>query len=607
MPEAIVQLLSTTANRLAALRETMRARGLDGYILPVNDWTLGEYPAAHARRLEWLSGFTGSAGWVAVTAERAALLADGRYTLQAAKQADGRIFETRNSGDIAPAAWLSDALKGIVTPRVGFDAWLFSHAAAQRMAMQCPAEWVADGAENLIDTLWHPRPTDPALPATVWPLACSGRSRAEKEAQIAEALRAKKLDAFLLTNPESPCWLLNLRGSDGPTTPQLNAMALVRLAGENVATELFVAPGKISADLRAEALAGVEILPESALPEVLGKLKDIALGLDPAATPRAATLALEAAGVAWQSVEDPCLLPRAVKHPVEQEGMREAHRRDGAALAQFFHWLDTFLAAHPPESWPNEVSIGEEVRAFRATQADFWGPSFDTIAGFGPNGAIVHYRAEAGQDLQLAPNNLLLLDSGGQYTMGTTDITRTLAIGEPSPAMRAHYTAVLAGHIRLGMAKFPRGTAGSQLDTLARAPLWQMGLDYDHGTGHGVGTFLNVHEGPQRISKRAGDHVALQPGMVLSNEPGYYKAGEYGIRIENLVLVVECLESEGFLRFETLTCAPYARRLIEPHLLSADALDWLNAYHHWVLDTLKPRVEAEVAAWLAAACAPIGV
>lgn len=582
----------------------MAEQKLDAYFLPVNDWTLGEYPAAHARRLEWLSGFSGSAGWVAVTAARAALFVDGRYTLQAATQA-GAEFEKHNTADLTPALWLAQALEGTDKPRIGYDAWLFSHASNLRSVALVPgAEWVAD-EENMIDRLWIPRPTDPLPAAEAWPLNYSGRSRTEKETEAAAALRAQKLDAFLLTNPESACWLLNLRGGDGPTTPQLNAMALVR-QGAPLQVQLFVAPEKISEALRAEWLAGVEILPESALPDILGSLSGIALGLDPSATPRAATLALEKAGITWQSLDDPCLLPRATKHAAEQEGMREAHRRDGAALAQFFSWLEQQLAAQPSEAWPTEAEIGVEVRRFRAAQEDFWGPSFDTIAGYGPNGAIVHYRAEAGRDLRLAPGNLLLLDSGGQYRMGTTDITRTLVLGEPTPSMRAHYTAVLAGHIRLGMAKFPAGTTGSQLDALARAPLWQMGLDYDHGTGHGVGTFLNVHEGPQRISKRGGDTVALLPGMVVSNEPGYYRTGEYGIRIENLVMVRDCPESDGFLSFETLTCAPYDLRLIEPGMLSRDALDWLNAYHHWVLETLRPRVDATAVVWLETACAPIG-
>ncbi len=598
------------ADRLAALRGWMQEVGLDSYMVPVNDWTLGEYPAPHARRLEWLSGFTGSAGWVAVTQDRAALFTDGRYTLQGAEQSPD--FEQHNSADMPLARWLTEALSNHAAPRVGYDAWLFSHAQMQRYAAAFPvAQWVAD-SEDAIDALWSDRPADPHAPAFAWPLSASGATRAEKERQVAARLAAAKLDGFLLTNPESPCWLLNLRGGDLPTTPQLHCAALIVRAGEGLAVTLFVAPEKISDAMRADALAGVQLMPEAALPKALAEWSGGALGLDPVATPRAATLALEQAGTAFQAAEDPCLLPRACKHTVEQEGMREAHRRDGAALVNFFYWLEHALQTRDAAHWPTEMEIVEAVRAQREAQSDFWGPSFDTIAGFGPNGAIVHYRPELASNRRLELGSLLLLDSGGQYLMGTTDTTRTLAIGEVSATLRAHYTQVLAGHIQLGMARFPAmvkgkgGTTGSQLDALARAPLWQAGLDYDHGTGHGVGTFLNVHEGPQRISKRGGDTVALQPGMVVSNEPGYYKTGAYGIRIENLVLVRECAELPGFLSFETLTCAPYDRHLIEPALLTPHALAWLNAYHRWVLETLQPRLEPPVVAWLAEACAPIG-
>jgi Xaa-Pro aminopeptidase len=615
MPKSTVSSTSVAKSefsaRLQALRASLARDGLSAYLLPVHDESLGEYPPAHRRRLEWLCGFSGSAGWAIVTADKAVMLVDGRYTLQVRDQVDVALYETHNSADMPPMQWLAKALAGVKNPTIGYDAWLISHLQASRWQnvlakkLERDVIWVADKS-NRIDALWQDRPADPLAPAVVWPVAYSGRSRAEKETLLAAVMEATGLDAVLLTNPESPCWLLNLRGADLPTTPQLNCTALVQRSGKQLTVSLFVALEKISEQVKADALAGVKILPESELANALKQLpKAIRLGVDPASTPRAATLALEAADVAWIAGDDPCLLPRACKHHDEQTGMREAHRRDGLAVVQFLHWLDETLSTQASGAWPTEIEIGEKILEFRSAQPDFWGPSFETIAGFGSNGAIVHYRAEPHSNLQLQEGSLLLLDSGGQYPMGTTDITRTIAIGEPTQEMKERNTRVLAGHITLANAVFPQGTAGSQLDVLARAPLWEVGLDFDHGTGHGVGTFLNVHEGPQRISKRAGDHVALQPGMVVSNEPGYYKTGEYGIRIENLVMVVEDDVAEDFLRFDTITCVPIDRRLIVPELLSDEQREWLNSYHAWVEHVLAPDLPPAARVWLNQACAAI--
>ena len=620
-PSASAARVASYSNRLAALRHSLKADGLHAYLVPVQDESLGETPPPHRQRLTWLCGFSGSAGWAILTPEKATLMVDGRYSLQASQQFAGTEYEVHNSADLPPMEWLARALEGVDAPKIGYDARLIAHAQAERWdkilekALKRPALWTADTA-NRIDVLWNAegdRPTDPLAPAFAWKLEYAGHPRAEKEKLLRAELEKAGLDAFLLTNPESPCWLLNLRGADLPTTPQLNCTALIAGKDAGLSVQLFVAPEKISEALMRESLAGVEILPEAALYDHLKQLPaSLKLGVDAASTSRAATLALDAAGIRWKSAEDPCLLPRACKHPVEQAGMREAHRRDGLAEVQFLHWLETHLLATAADAWPTEVEIGEKLLSFRAQQPDFWGPSFDTIAGYGPHGAIVHYRAEEATTLRLAPGSLLLLDSGGQYPMGTTDITRTLWIGgamdAPPESMQEHFTRVLAGHIALGRAKFPAGTTGSQLDALARMPLWEAGLDFDHGTGHGVGTFLNVHEGPQRISKRAGDTAALKPGMVVSNEPGYYLAGQYGIRIESLVLVRAVISPSGgekFLDFETLTCVPIDRRLILPALLDAAAREWLNGYHAWVWESLQADLPEGARAWLAAACEPI--
>jgi Xaa-Pro aminopeptidase len=592
--------------RLASLRAHMAQCGMGAYLLPVNDATLGEMPAPHARRLEWLTGFSGSAGIVVVTTTAAALFVDGRYTLQAPAQVDNTLFEIYNSGERTPMQWLAEQVHAPLS--IGYDAWLFSHAQIQRMtttlrsASEHAIAWCADTA-NMVDAVWSDRPVDPLLPGMPWPIAYAGLESTAKRSLLAETMDKAGMRSVVLANPESVCWLLNVRGADLPTTPQLNAAALITRTETGVTVAMCVASEKLKNVVNTPDFEGVSVYPWEELP-VLAVNAVQPLALDGTATPRAVTLALESAAISWVAAEDPCLLLRACKHPIEQHGMRQAHQRDGVALIRFLAALDHQLAHAPAEAWPTELDVVAQLRGLREQGADFWGDSFDTIAGFGPNGAIVHYRPELSTNLRLQAGSLLLLDSGGQYPMGTTDVTRTLAIGTPTEAMRAHFTRVLQGHIGLAMARFPKGTTGSQLDALARQWLWRDGLDYDHGTGHGVGTFLNVHEGPQRISKRGGDQVALRPGMVVSNEPGYYLQGSHGIRIENLVLVV-ATETDGFLAFETLTCAPIDKRLVVAEWLTHAQRQWWNSYHAWVLETQSPHVNSDVRAWLEAACTPL--
>jgi Xaa-Pro aminopeptidase len=476
-----------------------------------------------------------------------------------------------------------------------------TEAALQQLA-PAGVEWVALPG-NPVDAIWPDRPAMPMAAALPHPLAHAGLPAEQKRAETAEALRQAGEAAVVLADPHSVAWLLNLRGADLDHTPLALAQALLHADGR---VALFLDPAKLPAETRAHLGNAVQALPREELPAALAALAGQKVRVDPAQTPLWFAATLRAAGAEPVAGDDPCRLPRACKNPVEQEGARQAHRRDAAAMAAFLAWF----AAAAPQGRETECSAAARLLAFRATQPLFRGESFPAISGAGEHGAIIHYRATAMSDRRIAPDECYLIDSGGQYLDGTTDVTRTLWSGPgPAPApLRERYTRVLAGHIALARLRFPRGVAGPHIDALARSALWQAGLDYDHGTGHGVGSFLSVHEGPASIS-RAAKAVPLAPGMILSNEPGYYLPGHYGIRIENLLLVREAApqpdQVKPFLEFETLTLAPYARALIEPALLGAEARAWVDAYHARVLAEVAPLVDAATAEWLGEACAAL--
>ncbi|MCZ6522588.1 MAG: aminopeptidase P family protein [Alphaproteobacteria bacterium] len=592
------------AERLAKLRQELARRGLDGFVVPLSDEHQGEYIPPRAWRLAWLTGFTGSAGAAVVLADEAAIFVDGRYTLQAEAQVDSALFARRHLIDEPPAKWLAATLES--SAKLGYDPWLHTKADAERLASACSkagAELVAC-ADNPLDAVWPDQPPPPLSPVVPHDLVYAGESAGDKRARLAQTLAEAGEDAAVLTDPASVAWLLNLRGGDVAHTPLPLSFALLHA---DAAVYLFADPRKLSPGL-GEHLGNAVSLRR---PEDLGPALDglgaagMAVRADPASAAAWIFERLEAAGARVVREADPCALPKACKNAVELAGARAAHLRDGAALSRFLAWLD----GAAPGGEVDELGAARVLEGLRAEDGLFQGLSFDTISGAGPNGAIVHYRVSAASNRRLEPGTLYLVDSGAQYLDGTTDVTRTVAIGAPSEEHRARFTAVLKGHIALARARFPEGTTGTQLDTLARQALWRTGLDYDHGTGHGVGSYLGVHEGPQRISKLP-NKVGLRPGMIVSNEPGYYKQGAYGIRIENLITVVECPDIEGaekaMLAFETLTRAPIDLRLVAPSLMSEDEIAWLDDYHREVREALAPLVDAGTANWLGQATRPLG-
>lgn len=591
--------------RLAALRAELAAQGLDGFIVPLNDEYHGEYVPRRGQRLAWLTGFTGSAGVALVLKARAAFFTDGRYTLQARKQVDTTLYSLHHVIEEPPAAWLRRNLAA--GQKFACDPWLHTGEGVERLAQAC----LAAGAElvrlasNPLDAVWHDQPPPPLSPVKPQALELAGEASPDKRRRLAQALAERGLDGAVLTLPESLAWLLNVRGGDVPRTPLALSFGILH-ADESV--DWFIDRRKLSREARAHLDPGVRVRePADFVPalQALGQ-QGRKVQIDPAVAPAAIEAILHDHGARLAYAEDPCLLPKACKNEVELEGSRAAHRRDGVALVRFLAWLDGALARGEAV---DELGAAAKLESFRRENERFQDLSFDTISGSGPNGAIVHYRAGPESNRRLAPGELYLLDSGAQYLDGTTDVTRTLAIGTPSAEMRDRFSRVLKGHIALAMCEFPAGTSGAQLDILARQPLWQAGLDYDHGTGHGVGSYLSVHEGPQRVAK-GGSGVPLRPGMILSDEPGYYKTGEYGIRIENLVAVREVAARPGaerrLLGFETLTLAPIDRRLVDPMLLGLMEMVWLDTYHARVRETLSPLLDAETRAWLEAATRPIG-
>lgn len=595
--------------RLAALRAELGRRGLHGFVVPRADAHLGEYVPAYAQRLAWLTGFTGSAGTAVVLADKAAIFVDGRYTLQVREEVDGELYAFCHLTEITPEAWIESTLgKG---ETLGLDPWLHSETQSNRLRAAAEA---AGGSlmatdDNPIDAIWSDQPAPPLAPIGAHPLDVAGRSSVDKRSDIAASLRRKGVAAAILTQPDSIAWLLNVRGDDVPHTPLPLSFAILRDDG---AVDWFVAPEKITPDLPPHLGNGVSPRAPDAFAAALADLgaAGARVTADADASPAWLFARLREAGATIVTGADPCQLPKARKNPVELAGARAAHARDGLALTRFLAWLDGETAARAGKGKQglSEIEAAERLQAFRRESELLRDLSFTTISGSGPNGAIVHYRVTEESDRRLRSGDLYLVDSGGQYRDGTTDVTRTVAIGDPSEEMRDRFTRVLKGHIALAIARFPPGTTGSQLDSLARYHLWQVGLDYDHGTGHGVGSYLGVHEGPQRIAK-VPSRVALEPGMIVSNEPGYYKPGAYGIRIENLVVVVESLAQPGdereMLAFETLTLAPLDLRLVEPALLAPAELAWLNTYHARVCAALEPGLDAAEAAWLKKATRPL--
>ncbi len=593
---------SAAAQHLDALRYAMRAAGVDGYLIPHGDEHQGEFNAPYAERLRWLTGFTGSAGIAVAFDQTAAIFIDGRYTLQVRDQVDGTLYQYRHMIEEPASQWLTETAKA--GQKIGFDPRLHTPASLARLeegATKAGAVLVPL-ADNLIDKVWANQPARPTAPVMVYPEKFAGRSSAEKRSLVAAVLKGEGIDAFFFTALDSIAWLFNIRGADVEFSPLTYAYALLFADGKAV---LFIDPAKLSPDVVAHLGPDVRLASYDGLDHELTALdKSVAmLGLDRDTGSRWAYDRL-AAGRKVKIVADPCTALKARKHPVELQGVRDAHVRDGAALSRFLAWLSKEgLKGHL-----TEITAADRLEQFRAESNTFRGPSFATIAGAAGNGAIVHYRATPESAARIHPDMVMLLDSGGQYLDGTTDVTRTFAVGNATSEQKHRFTLVLKGHIALAMARFVKGTTGSQLDALARHALWQEGLDYDHGTGHGVGTFLGVHEGPQRISK-VGNTVALEPGMVISNEPGYYKTGEYGIRIENLVAVREAEKLAGaektLLEFETITLAPIDLNMIEVRLLSDSEKTWLNGYHTRVRETLSPLVDAETKTWLAVATAAI--
>ncbi|MEM8794937.1 MAG: aminopeptidase P family protein [Pseudomonadota bacterium] len=588
--------------RIDALRIRMKQANLSGFIVPRADEHQGEYVPASAERLKWLTGFTGSAGSAAILEEKAAIFIDGRYTLQVRSEVDTDVIDPVPSMETPLKKWLSEeAGEG---NRIGYDPWLHTvkEAAALRKALESKGA-VLVASENLVDAIWENRPAPPLAPVQLHPADLAGKPATEKIARFQEDLREHDADAFLLTAPDSICWLFNIRGRDVPHTPLVLSFALVPMEGKPM---LFVEPEKLDELVRQDLDGIADLLSKDAL---LASLKDHkgALALDPAHASDIFRIEVKNSGGRIVEASDPCLLPKARKNTIECEGARAAHIRDGIAVAQFLAWLDR---TEPSDI--DEIEAARKLEAYRVqvgerTNFPLEDISFDTISGFGPNGAIVHYRVTEATNRQFEKDTLYLIDSGGQYRDGTTDITRTVAIGTPSEEMRKHFTLVLKGMIAISRLRFPKGTTGGSLDAFARHALWQAGLDFDHGTGHGVGSFLSVHEGPQRLSKASG--VKLEPGMILSNEPGFYQADSYGIRIENLILVTEPEDIDGgdraMMGFETLTFAPIDRALISLDLIDERERAWIDHYHEEVLQKIGASLEGDDLVYLQDACAPL--
>lgn len=593
-----------TPARIAEFRAQLETLQIDGFIVSRADEFQGEYVPARAERLNWLTGFSGSAGSAVILNSTAAIFVDGRYTLQVRDQIDLDLITPLQIPGNSPHTWVSENIpKG---GKLGFDPWLLTIREAERFEAACGdagAELIALDT-NPIDTIWDDQPPAPARPVVLQPLQFAGMSSEDKLRAIADGLSERGAKACMLTQTDAVAWLFNLRGSDIPHTPAVLAFAIVHDDGS---ADLFLDPARVEEDA-CDALKQANVClknPEqmTATLQALGSA-GATVELDYQWVAEALRRSLASFGATPSHHESPCTLPRATKNHAELEGARAAHLRDAVPMARFLRWLDK----NAPAGQLDEIQAAQKLEALRLETGELRDLSFDTISGAGPHAAIPHYRVSETSNLPIEKDRIYLVDSGAQYVDGTTDITRTVIAGTPTPEMKDRFTRVLKGMINLSRARFPAGTTGGHLDPLARSPLWEAGLDFDHGTGHGVGSYLSVHEGPQRFSKA--DKTVLQPGMIMSNEPGYYKAGDYGIRIENLLIVREAEPVEGGERpmhwFETLTFTPIDRNLVDPAIMTDAELDWFNNYHCEVLKKIMPRLESdEDQTWLQTACAPV--
>jgi Xaa-Pro aminopeptidase len=592
--------MSNHEARLAALRQQLKADRLDGFVVPICDEHMSEYVGSYAQRLSWLTGFQGSAGSAVVLNEKAAIFTDGRYTIQVRTQVDGKYWDYVSVPQTSISEWLkANAPKGA---RIGYDPWVHTKGwveAATKALAEKNAELVAV-TRNPLDAVWADQPAPSDAKLQVHDDKFAGQSSAAKRQAVADWLVEKNLDAAVITALDSIAWTFNIRGQDVSHTPVALSFAVLHKDGT---ADLYVEPHKLDEAVRAHLGNGVRTHDRAAFAPALQAMKGQRIAVDPERAVSAIFGALKSGGAHIVELRDPTVLAKALKNPVEQAGHRAAQLRDGAALCRFLHWLEDTA----PRGSETELSAAAKLRSFRDATGLLRDLSFDTISGAGPNAALCHYKVDESTNITIAPSSIYLVDSGGQYQDGTTDVTRTIWIGPGTPTaeMKDRFTRVLKGHIALARAVFPQGTRGTQLDTLARQFLWAAGVDYAHGTGHGVGSFLAVHEGPQRIATSAGGQAGteepLAAGMIISNEPGYYKAEQFGIRIENLVLVEprSISGAEGaYLGFETLTFAPIDTALIETALLDRDEREWLNAYHSAVRAKIEPLLEGDALHWL---------
>lgn len=586
---------SFAGKHLPLLRAEMKKQNLDGFVIPHDDEYQNEYIPAYAERLMWSTGFSGSAGAALVFDDKAYIFTDGRYTLQVRQQADAAYFEYVDITATTPDRWLAE--NGPKNARIGYDPMLHTLSSVAKLfgaAEEAGFELVAV-AQNPIDAAWKDQPALPVTPVQPHDVKFAGKPSAEKRKEIAAAVAKAGADALLITSPPSIAWLFNIRGADVARTPLPLGRAILNKDGT---ATLFLAPEKVGNALPEFLGDDIDIRAEGDVGAALEKLggAGAVVAVDPALAPAQYAADLKRAGAKLVELTDPCALPRAMKNETEIAGARTAHIRDGVAVTRFLHWIDT----QAQNGDVDEIDAAKKLEEFRRTSGELKDISFDTISGAGSNGAICHYKVSTATSIKLERGSLYLVDSGGQYPDGTTDITRVAPIGDPTDEMRDRFTRVLKGHIALATARFPVGTTGHQLDAFARRPLWELGLDYDHGTGHGVGSFLGVHEGPQRIAAWPNTQ-ALKPGMIISNEPGFYKAGEFGIRIENLIVVTHPEPIPGgereMLGFETITMAPINLDLVEPGLLTDGERQWLNVYHAKVREKLAPHIPAEIKDW----------
>ena len=600
-------LMQTHEARLDGLRKELARRGLDGFVIPISDEHMSEYVGSYAQRLNWLTGFGGSGGSAAVLQDRAAMFTDGRYTVQVRDQVSGALYDYEDVPATSPAKWIAEhAPEGA---KIGYDAWLHGIGWAE----EAEAAFARKGIElvpvdgNPIDAIWDDRPQASLAAAVPHGDEHAGRSSADKRSEVADWLKQEGYDATVVSALDSVAWLLNMRGSDVDNTPVALSYVLAHADGT---ADLFIAPDKVTPELTQHLGNAVTVRDRAEFVPALEALDGKRVAVDPNHAVAGIFHALEQGGASVVRTDDPTVLPKAIKNPAEQQGHRDAQSRDGAAVARFLRWL----GIEAPKGGVDELAAAAKLREFREAGGLLKDASFDTISAAAGHAALPHYKVDEDSNIPIPPSSIYLVDSGGQYLDGTTDITRTVWIGpgEPSAEMVERNTRVLKGHIQLDMQKFPDRTTGGALDALARMHLWNGGVDYGHGTGHGVGSFLSVHEGPQRISKPGGafpgTETPLREGMILSNEPGYYKPGEYGIRIENLVLVVDAglADCEGkYLGFETLTMVPLDRTLVDRALLSEAEIGWWNDYHTAVYATLAPQLEGDDLAWLEEQCAPL--